>query len=119
MTSLCGKIHTISTNRKEGNVHPLLRRVNKIALQENSLVRTNQTNASFYHVRKFSISFLRLYWIFLIFPYYYCFPFSMEDSYCTDSNIKIISTWDLGELTRGPCYKARYQWSLKPQPGAK
>ncbi|KAI8571774.1 hypothetical protein RHMOL_Rhmol01G0145000 [Rhododendron molle] len=32
MTSLCSGIHTISTNRKEGNVHPLLKRVNKIAL---------------------------------------------------------------------------------------
>ncbi|KAI8525272.1 hypothetical protein RHMOL_Rhmol13G0217800 [Rhododendron molle] len=32
MTSLCGGIHIISTNEKEGNVHPLLRRVNKIAL---------------------------------------------------------------------------------------
>ncbi|KAI8524773.1 hypothetical protein RHMOL_Rhmol13G0175100 [Rhododendron molle] len=32
MTSLCGGIHTISTNKREGNVHSLLRRVNKIAL---------------------------------------------------------------------------------------
>ncbi|KAI8559532.1 hypothetical protein RHMOL_Rhmol04G0180900 [Rhododendron molle] len=32
MTSLCDGIHTISTNKIEGNAHPLLRRVNKIAL---------------------------------------------------------------------------------------
>ncbi|KAI8539819.1 hypothetical protein RHMOL_Rhmol09G0212500 [Rhododendron molle] len=32
MTSLCGGIHTISTNRNESNVHSLLKRVNKIAL---------------------------------------------------------------------------------------
>ncbi|KAI8551652.1 hypothetical protein RHMOL_Rhmol06G0202400 [Rhododendron molle] len=32
MTSLCDGVHTISTNKREGNVHPLLRRVNKIAL---------------------------------------------------------------------------------------
>ncbi|KAI8571314.1 hypothetical protein RHMOL_Rhmol01G0109900 [Rhododendron molle] len=32
MTSLCGGVHTISTNEKEDNVHPLLREVNKIAL---------------------------------------------------------------------------------------
>ncbi|KAI8543860.1 hypothetical protein RHMOL_Rhmol08G0251800 [Rhododendron molle] len=33
MTSFCGGGHTISTNKREGNVHPLLRRVNKIALR--------------------------------------------------------------------------------------
>ncbi|KAI8570740.1 hypothetical protein RHMOL_Rhmol01G0059900 [Rhododendron molle] len=32
MTSLCGGVHTILNNEREGNVHPLLRRVNKIAL---------------------------------------------------------------------------------------
>ncbi|KAI8555704.1 hypothetical protein RHMOL_Rhmol05G0195200 [Rhododendron molle] len=30
LTSLCGEIHTISTNKRKNNVHPLLRRVNKI-----------------------------------------------------------------------------------------
>ncbi|KAI8538114.1 hypothetical protein RHMOL_Rhmol09G0077100 [Rhododendron molle] len=33
MTSLSGGIHTISTNKREGNVHPLLREVNKTALE--------------------------------------------------------------------------------------
>ncbi|KAI8535264.1 hypothetical protein RHMOL_Rhmol10G0160100 [Rhododendron molle] len=32
MTSLCGGVHTISTNKRESNVDPLLNRVNKIAL---------------------------------------------------------------------------------------
>ncbi|KAI8568022.1 hypothetical protein RHMOL_Rhmol02G0166400 [Rhododendron molle] len=32
MTSLCGRLYTISTNKREGNVHHLLRKVNKIAL---------------------------------------------------------------------------------------
>ncbi|KAI8573367.1 hypothetical protein RHMOL_Rhmol01G0271600 [Rhododendron molle] len=27
MTSLCGGVHTVSTNRKEGNVHPFKWRV--------------------------------------------------------------------------------------------
>ncbi|KAI8534600.1 hypothetical protein RHMOL_Rhmol10G0103000 [Rhododendron molle] len=31
MTSLCGGVHTISINERNGNVHTLLRRVNKIA----------------------------------------------------------------------------------------
>ncbi|KAI8527945.1 hypothetical protein RHMOL_Rhmol12G0113400 [Rhododendron molle] len=37
MTSLCGEVYTISTNKREGNVHSLLRRVNKIALPSHSL----------------------------------------------------------------------------------
>ncbi|KAI8564805.1 hypothetical protein RHMOL_Rhmol03G0210800 [Rhododendron molle] len=32
MTSLCGGVHTILTNKRKGNVHPLLKRMNKIAL---------------------------------------------------------------------------------------
>ncbi|KAI8528057.1 hypothetical protein RHMOL_Rhmol12G0121600 [Rhododendron molle] len=32
MTSLCDGIHIISTNKKEGNVHPLKWRVNKTQL---------------------------------------------------------------------------------------
>ncbi|KAI8535277.1 hypothetical protein RHMOL_Rhmol10G0161200 [Rhododendron molle] len=32
MTSLCGVVHIISTNRKEGNIHPLKWRVNKTQL---------------------------------------------------------------------------------------
>ncbi|KAI8542826.1 hypothetical protein RHMOL_Rhmol08G0169500 [Rhododendron molle] len=31
MTSLCDEIHIILTNKREGNVHSFLKRVNKIA----------------------------------------------------------------------------------------
>ncbi|KAI8542819.1 hypothetical protein RHMOL_Rhmol08G0168800 [Rhododendron molle] len=38
MTSLYGGIHTISTNRKESNIHPLKWRVNKTQLPNHHLL---------------------------------------------------------------------------------
>ncbi|KAI8546779.1 hypothetical protein RHMOL_Rhmol07G0146200 [Rhododendron molle] len=42
MTSLCGCVHTISTNKEKSNIHHLSRRVNKIALLLSHVSRTSK-----------------------------------------------------------------------------